>query len=363
MIHLLILFVASASWAYLENVVHGYQNCRACHISPNGGDLLTDYGRSLSRELMSTWGWRNSEQALFGALPENEKFRAGGDFRAIQTAIENRRMRRGEFFLMQQNLELAYRLGNTWLVSTFGTQEGPGTAQDKGRFLSERHYALIEPSELTTMRVGKYRIQYGLNDSNHTRFIKSELGFGSLSETYNLEVGFSGEKHELFLTSGLGRLDEPRTESERSISAFYGYSLGGQSKVGANALLGEGTSQRRFLGGIWAILAPWPKTLLITELDFERAHRAANSKKATERAAGLVKIAQSVHRGISTYLVYEHLQADLKDPKTVVTSPGIGVQWLPFPHFEVQAEIQNRVHAARPDQGTEIGWILLHFYI
>ena len=44
------------SHAFPEMVRHGYANCITCHISPDGGGVLTAYGRSLSREVLSTWG-------------------------------------------------------------------------------------------------------------------------------------------------------------------------------------------------------------------------------------------------------------------------------------------------------------------
>ena len=57
-----------------------YPRCTACHYSPSGGGLLTSYGRSLSREEISTFGRRGAagassteasrseESFLFGAL-------------------------------------------------------------------------------------------------------------------------------------------------------------------------------------------------------------------------------------------------------------------------------------------------------
>ena len=53
------------AFGFVENVTHGYPNCVACHVSPSGAGLLNDYGRSLSKELMSTWGWQGSEGPLF----------------------------------------------------------------------------------------------------------------------------------------------------------------------------------------------------------------------------------------------------------------------------------------------------------
>jgi hypothetical protein len=42
-----------AAHAYPENVRHGYVNCAACHIHPQGGGQLNAYGRQLSKALQS----------------------------------------------------------------------------------------------------------------------------------------------------------------------------------------------------------------------------------------------------------------------------------------------------------------------
>ena len=52
--------------AFLENATHGYTNCMTCHYSPAGGNLLNDYGRSLSSELMSTWTVSKGIEQSFG---------------------------------------------------------------------------------------------------------------------------------------------------------------------------------------------------------------------------------------------------------------------------------------------------------
>ena len=46
------LFTQNVS-AFPEMIRHGYINCNACHVSPAGGGLLTAYGRTISKELLS----------------------------------------------------------------------------------------------------------------------------------------------------------------------------------------------------------------------------------------------------------------------------------------------------------------------
>ncbi|MCY4075482.1 MAG: hypothetical protein OXH04_08650, partial [Acidobacteria bacterium] len=69
-----------------------YPRCTACHYSPSGGGLLTPYGRSLSREEISTFGRRGAAAAaapdprgeegfLFGALRSDSPLQLGLDAR------------------------------------------------------------------------------------------------------------------------------------------------------------------------------------------------------------------------------------------------------------------------------------------
>ena len=62
-----------------------YPRCTACHYSASGGGLLTPYGRSLSREEISTFGRQGDgaepapgatgeEGFLFGALSNESPF-------------------------------------------------------------------------------------------------------------------------------------------------------------------------------------------------------------------------------------------------------------------------------------------------
>src|SRR5436190_4378083 len=68
--------VASAEPMFLAKQ---YARCTTCHYSATGGGLLTAYGRSLSRQEVSTWGrsapgtepateGRREEDPFYGAL-------------------------------------------------------------------------------------------------------------------------------------------------------------------------------------------------------------------------------------------------------------------------------------------------------
>lgn len=89
---------SNPAWAFIENTVKGYPNCMACHVSPRGGGLLNDYGRSVSNEMMSTWQIDGFEPPLGGLVENSERVTYGGHLRTIQTRSEDERRTLGRFF-------------------------------------------------------------------------------------------------------------------------------------------------------------------------------------------------------------------------------------------------------------------------
>lgn len=359
-----VLLSPHLSVAFVDNVVHGYQSCTACHYSPSGGGLLTDYGRSLSKELMSTWSRQNSELPAFGLVKESSWFKIGGDYRAIQTYLENSSTKQGRQFEMQKNIELGIRANSLWFIGTLGTTEGPSHVVNKGQFLSERHYVLWNYSDELKVRVGKFRLNYGLNEPNHTFFSKQRLGFGSNSESYILEISHFTDNSELFLSSDLGRIDLPRNfQSEKSISLGYSYYTNPTSKLGANVLFGESENKRRTLTGIHGIFKPFERSIVKFQADLERYNLSQNSSSPKLLTTNILSFGYLVAKGFTPYIFHEYIQSDFEDSKSKSTALGIGSQWLPFPHFELQAEYRKLKSESAFSSTSDSGWILFHFYL
>ena len=59
---------AAPAWAFPEMIRHGYTSCMTCHVSPNGGGLMTPYGRSMSKEILSRHAYEGEERLFHGAL-------------------------------------------------------------------------------------------------------------------------------------------------------------------------------------------------------------------------------------------------------------------------------------------------------
>ncbi|MFM8315618.1 MAG: hypothetical protein ACKOA8_15160, partial [Deltaproteobacteria bacterium] len=63
-----IFLSSSLALSYPEFIRHGYMNCTSCHVSPTGGGALTEYGRSLSDEVLSRWSRPGESGFLYGLL-------------------------------------------------------------------------------------------------------------------------------------------------------------------------------------------------------------------------------------------------------------------------------------------------------
>lgn len=359
----LFFFPHQVVFAYPENAIKGYANCMACHANPRGGGLLNDYGRSLSGELMSTWTKPDFEKPFGGLVPNTEYLKWGGQVRAVQTRVSNDNVKLGRAFLMQNNLEAMVGTSEVSVVATVGTKTGPKEAADKGEFLSERHYLRWMTSDDTMIRAGKFSQVYGLNDPNHTRFIKQGLGFGSLSETYQLEFSKFFESGEIVLASSFGKLNkEQQADSEKSLVAVATYYPQGKGRLSFNFLQGQDRVDERKLVGLNGVQALSSESYLLYQLDYQTKKPLENESQSTKSVVGFLSLGIFALKGLNTYALFEFFHQDLSDSQSVTHSPGLGMRWLPIPHLEFQIEHQYRVNRRTRDNPTHRTWLVGHVY-
>jgi len=365
---LLSLVLSVQTFSFVENTTKGYANCMACHISPNGGGVLTDYGRSLSSSLMSTWkvtdGFENPYYGL-GKNTQNIKF--GGQYRMIQVYAENDQIDVKRQFTMQNNLEFAVKYMNAFVVGTVGTQEGPDNFPDKNEFLSERHFALWEVSPDSRLRVGKFRQHFGINHPNHTRFTKASLGFGSNSETYNFEFSKFFETGEINTSASLGKIftSDNRNQGKRNLVFNYTYYANGSSRIGTSLLYEKSNTYKRSIYGLNAIFPILKNGIGRSEINFENKSLGDTTNGYQDSINALYGDHQyglKAFKGGMAYFIFEHSQSNLSDSKTLITSPGVGFQFLPIPHVEIQLEYQRRTYKSDPNNKEHRSFITAHLY-
>ena len=191
-----------------------YPRCTACHYSPSGGGLLTPYGRSLSREEISTFGRRgpaaaadapdprDEEAFLYGALRSDSPLQLGLDARPSRLAVHAAgRSLPDRNFLMNLDLQAAWRQ-DRWTV--YGTA-GRAPERGGGAFVSYEHWVAWQASERVTVRGGRFLPAYGVRFADHTSFTRAWRDLAEDDQVYGVEVGVSADRALLQVSVGPGR--------------------------------------------------------------------------------------------------------------------------------------------------------------
>jgi len=367
LIWVFILIFSIEAFGFVENVTKGYPNCMACHVSPTGGGILSDYGRVLSAEMMSTWKVsKGFEKPFYGLVNNTKNVKFGGQLRTIQVHAENDQIKVGKKFIMQNNVEFAAKYMEAFLVGTIGTKEGPKGTEEKAKLLSERHFLLWETSPDTKVRIGKFRQHFGIFDPNHTRLVKESLGFGSNTETYNLEVSKFYDWGEINVSHSLGKLlsNEVDDQSKRDFAFNYSHYLEGDSRLGTSLLIGKSKTYKRFVLGLNAVIPIGENGVGRSEVNFEKKKllNLNNSSNYLPGLYGAHVYGYKFFKGGLGYFVFEHSQSNLEDNDSLILSPGIGLQLLPIPHVEVQLEYQKRRFQNDRENPEHRSFMVFHLY-
>ncbi len=360
-----ICLFASLAQAFPELARHGYFNCVACHVSPSGGGVLTEYGRSLSKELLSTWGSEGEEKFLYVG-GESENFRLGGDIRSIQTYLDDPAVRTGDFFVMQSDLEAAVSFKNWFFDLVLGTQGGPKTLPKKDTFLTRRHYVGYKFSDEWNIRYGKFLVNFGWNQANHVMVTERDLQFDQGRETYNLEASYLGEKYNFFVTQMSGRPDDADIDGMRGAAASAAISLAEKNTIGVSVLSGKtNAGGTRQLAGVYGLWAFHEKFFWLFEYDHQWRQPNLSPGMTTEEKGAVTynRINYEAYRGVNVYGLHQVRYLNYHAPRTRFDSYGVGLQFFPRPHIEFQAEFQKQRDISRYDNYYDSAFVLFHYYL
>lgn len=358
-------FFCVPAGAFPELTVHGYVNCTACHVSPNGGGVLTEYGRSLSRELISlqspaTVGLSDE---LSEAPPAIKKwFLPGGDVRAIQTYLDTPKVKRADFFLMQADFMAAFLWSQWTFVTSLGIRGGPNSVEDRNDIFSRLHYLMYQATDTLSVRAGRFIPQYGLNEPNHTLVTRDGLGFGEASETDNIEVASANDRWDAFATAVLGRQEGPALDREQGFALSTSYNFLDKNKIAVNVYHGKNSSSDRWLAGVWGIFSLSEKVFLLSELDHQWFTDLRTNQASTRGGVSYQRLGYEVWQGVQVYATHQLSYLSFDSVLSRTDAFGPGVDFFPREKFEVRAEyLKQRTMARGPDY-FDFAWLLLHYY-
>jgi hypothetical protein len=363
------------AWAFPEMTRHGYTHCITCHTSMSGGNLLTEYGRSLSRELLSqqTLAGKPSPEGdelfAYGLVQTPKWLTMGGDIRTLQLFVESKQASRGRFFIMQVDLDASAQVNDRFRVfGSIGRIEPRVTDAVAEDFVaSPRHgveYMFTEPEadDRVTLRAGRFMPAFGIQFAEHTLATRRLLDFNPAQERYAAELAWSNERSSVIATGILAQLDGKKTLDENGGIIQVATQVREKSKAGFNYYRSErdaatGGKYTREIYGAFAHIGFDDHWYGLLEVD--RPRSAAGKWGLVE----VFKLGYEVHQGWHLLGVQEYANLDLEKSNPKFESYGIGTQWFPRPHWDFYALYRRERDTAIGNDFSDVVWLIGHFYL
>ncbi|OYZ21750.1 MAG: hypothetical protein B7Y39_08585 [Bdellovibrio sp. 28-41-41] len=348
--------------AFPENVRHGYFSCTACHMSPSGGGVLTPYGRSLSNELMSTWGSTKNSDFLFSS-PEDESkiqwLRQQIFLRGVQTYRNTPKVEKAKLVPMQADYEIGVDFEKFAFVSTFGFRSND-SSQDLKEFFSRRHFALYRFTDQVVGRIGKFMQAFGLNGPDHVTATRRGLGWDQGSESYNLEMNYIGESFNHTVTLISNSPQERSVKKDQGISVNSSYFWKNKSRFGLSAYQGRQSDYDRIVFGPYATISITEKLFLNSEF-FLQDKTLKNDSSHQKGYATFSRLGYETLKGLTPFVQFDRSYLDSSDRNSQFDSYGVGTQWLPYPHFDIMLFVgKEKVYS---QDATDFAWLMFNIYL
>ena len=346
-----------------------YPRCTACHYSPSGGGLLTQYGRSLSREEISTFGRSGAagvaspdapgseESFLFGALGSDGPLQLGLDIRPshLDLNVPGRSIA-DRNFLMNLDLQAAWQRERWTAYGSVG--RGPTGG---GEFVSYEHWIAYQVSDAVSVRGGRFLPAYGVRFADHTSFTREGLNLAQDDQVYGVEVGVSTDRSLLQMSVGPGRAESLVAGNGAAFTASgrFQHDLNPRTVVAGSVLYRGETDigPRSTDTGVSFGYAPvgWLTTWTHADLRFQRLAVSDRSYIVANQTS--VEALRGVWLRVSPQVRWTD-----NDPRGEVRRMVYGLDFYPRTHWHVNLSYY-RDHHRFGDLHTQTLLAQLHLYL
>jgi hypothetical protein len=367
-----------------EPVAHAYPQwqfstgavrCNQCHYAPAGGGLLTSYGRDAVGDELSTFGGDGT--FLHGAMRLPSALSVGGDLRGgfVDNGVQDPNGPTVAVFPMQADISARLGLPGGVSIVAIGGFRGQVRNPDlvvpsddyqpisTSRFISREHYVKWQPEGVGPyLRAGRFFAPFGLRFAEHLLYLRRDLGFDELQETYNLSGGFVYDDWELHVSLFAPDFVRHDGSTEHGMSAYFEHRLpGDNSSLAGQMRLAATTGVTRFIvGGVGKWYIAQLRTMLLGEVD--AVQLLFDDPTVGNRLQALATAGVTVFpvQGVLLTVLGERNQVDvaLRDAWTAGTAL---VSWFPYAHCETQ--LMGRVQFPTGGEAAKTLFIQLHYFL
>lgn len=368
------LFFAPAAFAFPDMVRHGYVHCTACHTSLAGGNVLNEYGRALSREVLSqpSLGGRpvvdGDENFLYGFTKPVKGLLLGGDIRLLQLFSESKTASRGRFMIMQVDFDAFYEVSKRvrafFSVGRVEPLNADPTAKDyvaSPRHGLEYQFTAPDAENRVALRVGRFMPAYGIGFAEHTFVTRRLLNFMPSQERLAAELSWNNDRASVIATGLFQQFQNNDTKPEAGGILQVAHAVGDNSKVGVNYYQSElktaGTKFTQRALGAYAHMAFTKNFYGLLEVD------RIKGRQNTWGFIDTFKLGYEVHQGWHLIGVHEFANLDMDKSNPKFEAYSVGTEWFPRPHWDFLALYRKERNSGVRNSFDDVVWLVAHFYL
>lgn len=237
--------------AYPQFQLSRDQTCTSCHLSPEGGDLLSENG-DVFLQNASTLG--EAPEFMYGKVPLPKWLAVGGDFRSGSGYIRAPQQYLA-YFPMQLDVYASAKLPKHLRVHVTLGYRPPEDGNESATYAwSREHYVMWSQQEDAVeglfVRIGRFMPIFGLRYAEHPTYTRRYGGTALYTETYGVAVEYITPQYEAHLT---GFIKDPLIDpvAHDNGGALYAeYRVIPNASVGAEAMYTKSDDDWKLRGGL-----------------------------------------------------------------------------------------------------------------
>lgn len=340
MLGVLALFLSFTSWSHPTFIRLGYSSCTGCHVSAQGGGLLTGYGKGIA-----------STQAMIDSDPEEDESprRYVQAFQArvmrYQTEEETRTFPMQMDYLAQYKMQEKFWLEGVLAVAPKPKDEAPEDQKSPYQRIYARQLGVswqLQAKGVSEDRVsaGIGQLPMGLGLVDHTAYVRGENRQFVTDNPISLRYYRARQAHYGQIFAYLPNPQEEKGNKEKGGGGQWFYRPISHVAVGVQGLYGESDSVLRRQSGL-LLKAGTGRVAYLAELD--RTWRQVKSDQSEFRQWAWYQ-QLSFYPWDSVHL-YLSLQALERDRMFLARErrEAIGVEWKLWPKLTISHEMRTRI--------------------